>query len=77
MKIIYDTEKPSTERVTIEGYFNEGKEMPISCFDIKVEFTYEGKPHSEFQVSRWGTIAKRKETHKSLTEERAKKGVRV
>lgn len=74
MRIIYDSDKPSEDRVQIEGYFDKGKfEMPISCFDIRVEFTFDGKPHSEMHVSRWGNAAKRKETHKALTEDRRKK----
>lgn len=73
MRIIYDSDKPACDRVQIEGYFDKGKEMPISCFDIKVEFSYDGKPHSEMKISRWGDATKRKETHKRLAEERASK----
>lgn len=66
MKIIYDSAKPAHERVTIEGYFKEGEEMPIACFDIKVEFTNKGVPHSGIHFSRWGNIAERKDTHKAV-----------
>ena len=66
MRIIYDSEKHATERVTIEGYFNEGCEMPIACFDIKVEFTDKGEPHSELHFTRWGNAARRKITHKAV-----------
>ena len=66
MRIIYDSEKKIEERVTIEDYFIAGKEMPVGCFDIKLEFSLDGKPHSEIRLSRWGDLKKRKEKHQAV-----------
>lgn len=63
MKIIYDTDKPIHERVKVEGYF-EGDQLPVACFDIKIEFSRDGKPHSEMRFSRWGALSKQNGIHK-------------
>jgi hypothetical protein len=80
MRIIYDSEKKSEERVTIEDYFIAGKEMPVGCFEIKLEFSLDGKPHSEIRLARWGDLKKRKESHRVVwdhfvsTKAKARKG---
>jgi hypothetical protein len=67
MRIIYDTEKPARERVTIDG-----SDAIIGCYKIELEVCQSGQAGLAITYSRWGSIKERKEKHKAVWEEAQK-----
>ena len=66
MKIMYDSKAKTEKRCIV--VLDDGKEIVCGCFDLKIELTdpLDGTPLESASMSRWGNIAKRKETHKAI-----------
>ena len=75
MKIIYDTDKPTLQRVTIE---HDGEDFLVGCFEIKLELTSKanGKPSNLLSWSRWGNAKQRVLTHNEIFELFKKEGTK-
>ena len=66
MRIIYDSKKPTNERVQVFG--NDGNPINCGCFWIQIETTnmVTGKGQESLNIKRWGTIKKRNEIHSKV-----------
>ena len=66
MKIIYDSEKPTHERVQAFGV--DGKPINCGCFWFQAETTNmeTGKGRECLNIKRWGPIKERNETHAKI-----------
>ena len=69
MIIIYDSEKPAHERVTIDHGTGDGPQI-CGAYDMRVEVTSIEKERAvaQFTVAGWGDAKTRAERHKAVSQ---------